>query len=182
MKNQYTIAKQLQPFLRKNDFAHCETVIYDTLSHDPNSPFNFAMQSHFNNDPKTVAASFDQFFEREQKKYKIAAAYAEMNGFNINPDRWYFDLFAYKLFGGHDDYDWLSEWDSDDAGHITLTGMEKLQHVYQTENLSNTNAGIASLLVLVRFQQLIHAAIPFMKNKNFPILVTAHDYEFMYEG
>jgi hypothetical protein len=60
-----------------------------------------------------VAAHCDRFFRREAARYPIGAAYAEMNGFDINPDRWFFDLFAYERHGGPAYYDWLPEWRSE---------------------------------------------------------------------
>jgi len=99
VKSQFAIAKELQPFIRKGDLIQCETVICNHLSHYSSSPFNIAIKSRFNNDPKEVAANFDEFIEREQMRYKVASVYTEMNGFNINPDRWYFDMFAYEIFG-----------------------------------------------------------------------------------
>jgi len=180
--NQFALAKALQPHLRKGDLTHCESIVLEHLSRYPDSPFQLATRLNFNNNLDDLASSFDTFFAREQKKFEIAAAYVEMNDFSINPDRWYFDLFAYQTYGGHKDYDWLSDWDSDDCDHITLTGMEELQFLYKSENLAKKEVGIISLLIVVRFQQLIKAAIPRMKKKSFPILVTAHDYEFIYEG
>jgi hypothetical protein len=181
MEKWFTIAEQIYPYMQQGDLNQCETIISDYLSQYSNSPFYIAINSHFSNDPKEVAENFDKFIRREQAKYKVAAIYTEMNGFDINPERWYYDLFAYKVYGGHDDYDWLSDWDSDYQDDVTLTGMEELQLVYKNEELSQEEVGIASLLIVVRFQQLIKEAISHMK-KGFPILATAHEYDLIYEG
>ncbi|NET33843.1 MAG: hypothetical protein F6K19_17790 [Cyanothece sp. SIO1E1] len=51
-----------------------------------------------------------------------------MNGFDINPDRWYCDLFTYDTDGGIDDFDWLSDWQSEYYQDYTITGLEDLQY------------------------------------------------------
>jgi len=38
------------------------------------------------------------------KEIKPAAYYCEMNGFKINPDRWYIDLFSFENYG-------LTDWE-----------------------------------------------------------------------
>ena len=40
---------------------------------------------------------------------------------------------------------------------------------------------VAGLLVVVKFQDLIRRAAPRMRELRFPILATAHEYEFIYE-
>ena len=40
---------------------------------------------------------------------------------------------------------------------------------------------VTGLLVVVRFQQLISGAAAFIKHLDFPLLSTAHDYDFIAE-
>jgi hypothetical protein len=56
--------------------------------------------------------------------------YFEMNGFTINPDRWYFTGFAYEKGGDIWDLtwntNWLTPWDHQ-TEEFMLTGMEAVQ-------------------------------------------------------
>ena len=84
-----------------------------------------------------MAKHFDQFFLTQEQRSKIAAAYTEMNGLDINPDRWYCDLFAYDSYGGHDDHDWLCNAPSERSEEYVIKGLEPLQAVYASDALEN---------------------------------------------
>ena len=132
-----------------------------------------------------VAAHFDAFFRREQKRFEIAAAYTETNDFSINPGRWFFDLFAYDRYGGHDNYDWIAYWQSERFASMTLTGMEALQKVYASpafhERAYGKACSITDLLVVSRFQRLIHCSAELMSELRFPLLATSHGMDFISE-
>ena len=85
-----------------------------------------------------------------------------MNGFDINPDRWFFDVFAYTEYGGHDDHDWIADWQSESYDDMTITGLEQLQEVYASPAFRDkrfTDASyLAGLLVVTKFQDLIRRA------------------------
>jgi hypothetical protein len=50
-----------------------------------------------------------------------------MKDFNVNPDLWYRDLFAYKSYGGHDNYnyDWLRDAPSEEFERYIVNGLEE---------------------------------------------------------
>ena len=108
-----------------------------------------------------------------------------MNGFGINPDLWFCNAFAYGQYGGGDDYDWLSLWQSEDSGICIIQGLEPLQEVYASDAFRDERfsdaCDITDLLVVIKFQDLIQRAAPHMLQLHFPLLVTAHDYDFIYE-
>jgi hypothetical protein len=137
------------------------------------------------NDPVDAAESFDEFFAAEAKHREIAAAYTEMNGFDINPRLWFCDLFAYTSYGGHADYDWLSDWQSGNFPRYAIRGMEALQAVYASsayrDESFRDNAHLSSLLVVIKFQKFIQRAAAHMKLLRFPLLATAHDFDFIAE-
>jgi hypothetical protein len=183
----YDLERRLLATLRKGDLARCEKRIATTLESLPKSPFQIATGLSFSNMPRAVAAYCDAFFQREAKRFPIAAAYAEMNGFDVNPQRWHFSLFAFAEYGGHTDYDWLADWQSeDDEKPLTLTGLERLQKVYAGPALKKPEfrdaAQLTSLLVVVKFQELINRAAEHMQHRHFPLLATAHDYDFIFEA
>jgi hypothetical protein len=179
------LQKQLRPILLSGDVVQCEQAVVAALAAVPASPFHCLLSLSIENSPAEVAAYFDEFFAL-QPPDKIKAAYTEMNGFDINPDLWYCSPFAYAAYGGHDDYDWLANWQSDDFDILPIVGLEKLQGVYASEAFRDkqhqTASDVASLLLVVRFQSLIQRAAPLMKGLRFPLLSTAHDYDFIAEA
>jgi hypothetical protein len=181
----FELQELLIPVLRAGDTTRCERTVAERLASLPHSPFHVALDLSITNPPTDVAAHFDGFFRREAGRLRINAAYAEMNGFDINPDRWFFDVFAYGEYGGHEEYDWLADWQSRPYDDMTITGLEQLQEVYASEAFRDLRfrdaAYVAALLVVTRFQDLIRRAAPHMRELSFPLLATAHDYWFIFE-
>jgi len=181
----FKLQRELTLVLRSGDVMGCEQAITAHLKELPHSPFHIVLNLSITNSPEDVAAHFDSFFNKEKDRFRIAAAYTEMNGFAINPDCWFFDVFAYEQYGGHDDYDWLSDWQSQYYPDMTITGLEPLQEVYASDAFwSGKFDGaddLAALLVVVKFQDLIRRAAPYMRELRFPLLATAHDYNFISE-
>jgi hypothetical protein len=114
-----------------------------------------------------------------------------MNGFSINPYRWYFDYFAYEIYRPDgDDPDWLCSWNSEDWPDTTLHGLEAVQEDYH--HYSNGRgwkdpdekvaASYAAPLVMCRFAELIRNAVDSrLVQFRVPILATAHDFEIIPE-
>ena len=181
----FELQEHLKPALRAGDLASCETTVAQKLTTLTLSPFHCILDLSITNSPTEVAAHFDAFFRRELSRFQIKAAYTETNGFDINPDRWFFDLFAYKSYGGHDDYDWLSDWQSDYYSDMTIAGLEPLQAVYASDAFQDKQfrdaCDLAGMLVILKFQDLIRRASSYMRELYFPLLATAHDSDFIYE-
>jgi hypothetical protein len=177
--------EQLESTLRSGDLEECERVVVERIRKLPRSPFDLSIDVNISNDPADAARSFDRFLDLETKRVKIAAAYAEMNGFYINPGLWFCDFFAYASYGGHDDYDWLSQWQSGEFPRYPIRGMETLQAVYASARhgkKSDSEAeDMSSLLVVIRFQLFMKKAATHMKSLCFPLLITAHDFDFIAE-
>jgi hypothetical protein len=181
----FDLQREATSALRAGDLAECDRMFSDALRRLPASPFHIVIDLAFTNPPRDVAAHFDTFFRREGQRFDLAAAYAETNGFDINPHRWHFDLFGYDHYGGHDDYDWISDWQSDPFPSMTLKGMETLQTVYASpafhEGRHRDAIAVGDLLVVSRFQQLVHRAAELMAELSFPLLATSHDFDFILE-
>ena len=180
----FELQDQLEIVLRSGDLTKCEKAVAEQLSELPVTPFHAILNLSISNLPAEVACYFDEFF-RQQPQDKVHAAYTEMNGFDINPNLWFCSPFAYQQYGGHKDYDWLSDWQSDDFDILPITGLEELQEVYASaaahDDEYSDASEVASLLVVVKFQNLIRRSAPLMEELRFPLLATAHDYDFIYE-
>jgi hypothetical protein len=174
---------RLTPQLRAGDIVGCESRAIETLLALPESPFHIAAVLSIANDPFDIAAHFDRFIATETARIDIKAIYTEMNGFDINPDRWYCDLFGYETDGGVDDYDWLSDWQTDYFTDYTITGLEDLQAVYASdafhEEQYHDAACLAGLVVVVKFQRLMQLASNSIKQLRVPLYATAHDYDYI---
>ena len=179
----FATMERLTPVLRRGDLETCEQEVAKELWALPATPFHIVLDLSISNDPANAAEHFDRFFRAESARVPIAAAYTEMNGFDINPDRWYCDLFSYTADGGHDDYDWLSDWQSEQFDDYTINGLERLQEVYASkafgEKANEDASYMSSLMVVVKFQRFMQRAAAHMKRLRFPLYVTAHDFDFI---
>jgi len=156
--------------------------------------FKALVGGNFSNDPTDVAKEINRFIRECEKSFPVRAVYLEMNGFDINPDRWCFDFFGYcKYVGNPGDLDWLSDWDSREWPDTTLTGLENVQSDFawytgrETQGYKDEDAqeaaSFAELLVMCKFSGLIEEAVERrLIEKHVPILATAHDfYDIMVE-
>ena len=175
--------ERLTPQLRAGDLVGCESAASDTLRKLPSSPFHIAADLAISNDPADAARHFDGFYRAESQRLAVRAVYTEMNGFDINPRRWYCDLFAYSADGGVDDFDWLSDWQSEHFPDYTITGLEPLQAVYASKSFqdpANSDAiYLSSLVVVTKFQRFMQRAAEWMTAVHVPLYVTAHDYDYI---
>jgi hypothetical protein len=176
---------RLLPSIRAGDLESCEKVVVAQMQSLPRSPFDIAATLAISNDPGDAARHFDRFFRAEAQRFKLAAAYTEMNDFDINPRRWYCDLFAYSSYGGHDDYEWLCNWQSTRSEQYVVKGLETLQAIYASDAFKadrfRESAEMCTLLVLIKFQAFMKKAAAQMTELKFPLLVTAHDFDLIAE-
>ena len=175
--------EQLTPQLRAGDLAACEAMACAALRALSKSPFHIAADLAITNDPAEAARHFDDFYRAESERLDVRAVYTEMNGFDINPDRWYCDLFAYTAEGGLDDFDWLCDWQSEPFEEYTITGLEQLQAVYASKAFhdpANHDASyLSSLVVVAKFQRFMQRAAERMTAFRGPLYVTAHDFTYI---
>lgn len=173
----------MTPNAIRGDIGKCAEVATTAMKSLPDSPFHIALDLDITNDARSVAQHFDTFIRKERDRIAVQAVYTEMNGFYINTDRWYCDLFAYNRYGGHDDYDWLADWDSEQFDSYTLFGLEPLQAVYASEAYYDYVDAryLCDLLVIVKFQALMSDAQSNMIECDVPVFVTAHDYDVIAE-
>ena len=182
----FKLQENLLPVLRAGDLAQCEQTVAKALSALPKSPFHCILDLSITNRVEEVAEYFDRFFREEAPPNRVGAVYTEMNGFDINPDRWYFEALAYAEHGGHDDYDWLADCQWEACGDQNITGLEALQDAYASDAFGQEDYGdasqVAGLLVVIKFQDLIRRTAPHIRELRVPLLATAHGYDFIYEA
>ena len=125
------------------------------------------------------------------KDTKPVAYYCEMNGFTINYDRWYVDLFSYEKYS-LTDWEWLSDFYDSTAEDLTITGFEDIQKVFEdvheNDRFEEPNIlksyQVCELIVILRLQELFRETYKSSKNEwtSIPMFVTAHDYDLIYKA
>lgn len=124
------------------------------------------------------------------KEVKPAAYYCEMNGFTINYDRWFIDLFSFKNYS-LTDWEWLSDFYDSTANDLTITGFEEIQKAFEDVHENNRFEEpniekayeVCELLVILRLQELFRETYKMNQGDwdKIPMFVTAHDYEMIYK-
>ena len=124
------------------------------------------------------------------KEVKPAAYYCEMNGFTINYDRWFIDLFSFENYS-LTDWEWLSDFYDSTANDLTITGFEEIQKafedVHENNRFEEPNIDkayeVCELLVILRLQELFRETYKLNQGDwdKIPMFITAHDYELIYK-
>ena len=119
-----------------------------------------------------------------------SAYYCEMNGFTINYDRWFIDLFSFDKLD-ESDWEWLCEFYDSTTNNLTITGFEEIQKVYEDVHENNRfdfpnikeSYEVCELIVILRLQELFRETYRNQTDKwsQIPMFVTAHDYEMIYK-
>lgn len=179
--------RTVDSFLRSDDIDGASADLESRLRATASNRFRSLVDSHFTNSPRAVFAHFSEFVTACQGQFDVRAIYLEMNGFDINYDRWYFDSFAYAEYSDDpQDIDWLCDWNSPDWKQFTLTGLEQTQDDFRwymenkiyDKKTYDAEKEIATLLVMVRFVQLVRTALKIGTfNAPLPLLATAHDFD-----
>lgn len=181
----YELSQKLEPTLRKGDIDYCISEVVKEIEKLPRSPFHVVVSLDFTNSHSAVADYIQNFISGSKLGADLKAIYTETNGFDINPDEWYFELFGFNDCGTTDDLEWLCDWQAESDYAAVLTGMEELQEVYASESFQEPEhraaSELCSLLVVLKFQKLICESAKCIKNLSVPIFATAHDYDFIYK-
>ena len=125
------------------------------------------------------------------KEVKPAAYYCEMNGFTINYDRWFIDLFSFENYS-LTDWEWLSDFYDSTANDLTITGFEEIQkafeNVHENNRFEEPNIDkayeVCELLVILRLQELFRETYKLNQGDwdKIPMFITAHDYELIFKA
>ncbi|MBN1510981.1 MAG: hypothetical protein JXB13_03120 [Phycisphaerae bacterium] len=150
--------------------------------------FKCLIGARFTNSARKILTTVNDFIVRCDKKFDLRALYLEMNGFAINYDEWFFDLFAYSKFAEDpEDIEWLCDWELA-SDQFTLRGMKAVQREFQLYYESDMRwdrrcraaKEIAMHLVLAQYLRLIQKALAVGRlAKPIPVLATAHDFDII---
>ncbi len=148
--------------------------------------FNGLITADFSNPASQIQDSVAAFCNACRKTFDLKAIYLEMNGFDINPDRWYFDFFGYDSIH-EDDIDWLCNWQSAYYPGVTLTGLEATQALYASymekefyvDKEKKENERLANLMVMAKFCKLIDESLDVDLLK-VHVYATAHEFDIIF--
>ena len=169
------------------DLSHLVSNLNDYL----NGFYDFA-KNYYKGSDKNFIKKF--FGSKNDSTKSLQAIYCEMNGFTINYDLWFIDLFGFSFCNDLSDLDWLADFELSSNKSMIINGFESLQKVYQDymenekwkDNELEKACGICEFLIIMRLQQLFERTYNEYKDKNttwtnIPIFVTAHDYDLIYK-
>jgi hypothetical protein len=156
------------------------------------TPYHSVVGLNFAHLVEPAAEYLISVFRGASSQFPVKAAYFEMNGFDINPEQWYFSGFAYKTDGTIWKPEWLAEWDfsSDDA--VELNGMESVQDAFAEHYVVREGMlkplvieiaeSIASHLICAHYISLIakaheRAKLEEEKMRGLHVIATAHDWD-----
>lgn len=190
----FDLAEQVDKLLFENNIDKAIELVENKLSALKKTDFHKIIGIDLKHLAESLSIYIDNFYEKAKKEIKVKAIYSEMNGFTINPDLWYIDLFAFSECGGLDDLDWLSEYEISSIESMTISGFENLQETYE-KYMKNERwrdvelkkaCEICELLIILRLQELFKESKKIaIENKlnsaTIPVFVTAHDYDLVYK-
>jgi hypothetical protein len=150
--------------------------------------FVSASDSTFSHSPAEVHAWLLRMHEMLSQRTPVVAMYVEMNGFDLNYDKWFCSAFGYSRaidVTGSDDRAYFDS-EVHYSNDLTLSGMEAMQDAYKWWDVAghpddaSESETIANLLVQVRFMALIragvlHGPLP----NNVPVAAAAHESDLV---
>ena len=193
----FTLAAKLNEHIQRDDIETAIQIAEAELTKIPQTDFHQLIVMNLLHLESQLSAYISNFYASIKLKYtlnftkKLKALYCEMNGFTINYDRWFIDLFSYSAIG-QDDYDWLADFEYQTSEDFTITGLENVQKVfedvyknqkYKIPEIKQAH-DVAELLIILRLQELFKETYKNANGKKwskFPIFVTAHDYDLIYQ-
>ncbi|RRA95219.1 hypothetical protein [Paenimyroides viscosum] len=190
----FDLVDELNRYLLDNKLELAIEVAEKKLSNLSSTEFHKIIGRDLKPLSENLTSYITAFYSQSKNKFEVKAIYSEMNGFTINYDLWFIDLFGYSELGTLDDLDWLSEFEYSSEKSMSISSFEDLQSVYE-EYMENEKwrdkelekaCKICELLIILRLQELFKEVktIAVQRNldwKDIPLFVTAHDYEMIYE-
>ena len=188
------ISDKLYELVAEGKLENAVEIAENHLSNLPKTDFHKILGKNLLHLTENLVEFITKFYSDSIKEFDIKAMYSEMNGFSINYDLWYLDLFGFEICEGIEDLEWFGDFDCATEYGMTISGFEDLQKVFQDymENEKYNDAElekvceICELIIILRVQELFQASknIAIEKKLNWskiPLFATAHDYEIIYK-
>lgn len=183
-----SVWRAVDDFFSRKDFAGAVKMLEERLARQEAQKFSCLVGSHFSNPLASVLRELNGFIEAASLKFEVRATYLEMNGFDINYDRWYFDFFAYSSYQPDDQVlDWLPHWQSEPWPAFELKGLEPAQEAfawYHEQRIWDAQPNLkpvyeaAMLLVMAKFAAFVGSVLASGKlAKAVPVLASAHEFD-----
>jgi hypothetical protein len=180
---------QVEQKVQESDISGAIHYLEVQLQGEKHDEFKGLIGITFANSPESVLDEINAFIRFCDKDFDIKAVYLEMNGFDINYDRWFFDFFGYSRYSDDPtDLDWLCDWQSGRWPYVELTGLEAIQEnfawyhekrIWKNRDYERIYE-IATLLVMVKYVSLIQTSLRSGDLiKPIPVLATAHDFDII---
>ena len=180
--------ESIYTYFMQNNVQGAITFLEEYLSNQDPERFSCLLEEQFVNSPISILTGINRFIRANEDKFAVKAIYLEMNEFDINYDRWYFDLFAYSTYSPKlEDTEWICNWQSDRWANIELNGMNKSREAfawYHQQRIWETQPELASiydasmLLIMEKFAGFIGNCMQDgLLYKPVPVLVSAHGFE-----
>lgn len=187
------LEEKIQQLISFDQLEQAIEMLETALNKKPATDFHEIIGSSFIPIKDGLFTFLDNFYLNASKQIKVNAIYAEMNGFSINTDIWFIQLFGFSQCGDISDTDWLADFEYSDELMLPIMGLEKLQAAFQNYmdsekwrdiDLTDTRE-LCEWLIILRLQQAFREAKTLAKEKQAPwsqtpLFVTAHDYELLY--
>lgn len=179
--------EKLGKALKEHRLEQTEIAFEEDLQAQPSNVFDALIGLRFTNPATEILRDTNKVIEVCDGLFDLKAVYIEMNGFDVNPDRWFFDFFGYdRDVSDSEDLDWLSDWQSPSFPDVTLRGLEPAQQSFEiygrscSERTPEDRAAweIAVNLVVLKFALLIREILRSGGiARPVPVLATAHDFD-----
>jgi len=189
----FDLEKEVKKLVEENNIKSAIELAEAELKKIPTTDFHKVLGRDFLILTEDLIEFISYFYEKATKEIEVKAIYSEMNGFTINYDLWFLDLFAFQTCEGLEDTDWLADYDFSIGESMVLKGLEDIQAVYEDymknekwtdKNLENAME-VCEIIIVLRLQELFKNSIDSANQKQIewckiPIFATAHDYQILY--
>jgi hypothetical protein len=169
----FDLADDVKGLVENNNIKQAIELAENELKKIPVTGFHKVIGRDFLHLKNDLIEFINYFYLQATKEIEVKAMYSEMNGFTINYDLWFLDLFAFETCGGLEDTDWLADFEFSIDQSMVLNGMEDIQAVYEDymknerwadENLE-TAMEICEIIIVLRLQELFKHSIDMATQK-----------------
>jgi hypothetical protein len=187
------IFEQLEVLVANDNLDEAIIITEKELSKLPSSDFQKMIGRNFLTLSRDLFGFIHDFHVFAKSKLKVKAFYSEMNGFAVNNDLWFIDIFAFSSLGDIENYDWLADYDLTFDDKLFINGLEDIQAAYkdymENEKWNDDNfeksSELCEALIILRLQEVFrnvyrHAANDKISWAKIPHFVTAHDSDIIY--